>query len=314
MSTNAVHLTPEMQEHLLRKAEALWWYHRFILPDGTRTKGWKTSNATVTRAAFRGLDLRERNCVDLGAMDGQYAVLMKQMGARNVTAFDRKDRSDQVGIVRDLSGQDFRYVPEVEFKDVRHHIRRRWGQLADFVNFAGILYHMFDVLSGIGAVRGMVRRGGLVVLDTPAIVSDEPIMYYNWDEKFYGPGTYIVPSVFTLEKMCRFLGFEILDAFYTNQFAILKRPQVRIALVLKACTMPAVANSPDRAAWAADYVLDDLLELMDYESVFSEEDAAVGYSGSDAFAPYQGADNALFRFCTEQPELPFNEEDTYLQL
>lgn len=307
-------VTPDVQKYLLEKAKPLWWYHRFILPDGTRTSGWKTSNATVTRAAFKGLDLNGKNCVDLGAMDGQYSVLMKQMGAKNVTAFDRKDRSEQIGIVRELSGKKFQYVPEVEMVDVRHHIRRRWGQLADFVNFAGILYHMFDVLSGIGIVRGMVKRGGLVVLDTPAIVSEDSIMYYNWDEQFYGPGTYIVPSVFCLEEMCKFLGFEIVDAFYGNQSRLLKMPQVRISLVLRAATIPAIAKSREKAAWAADYILDDLLELMDYESVFSDTDAAVRYSASGPFEAYRGSQKALFRFCTEHSDLPFNEEDTYLKL
>jgi hypothetical protein len=56
------------------------------------------------RAAFNGLRLSGRNCIDLGTMDGLYAVLMKQAGARDVFAFDRLDRSDRISLSRRFRG------------------------------------------------------------------------------------------------------------------------------------------------------------------------------------------------------------------
>lgn len=310
-------LTNDRIEMLLQRAKPLWWYHNFKLPNGARINGWKTYNSTVVRTLFRGLDLRDRNCVDLGAMDGLYSVLMKQMGAKNVVAFDRKDRTEQIAIVRELSGVDFRYLPEVQLGRVRFHLRRRWNALADFVNFSGILYHMFDVMGGIGTVRGMTRRGGLVLLDTPAIVSSDPIQYFNWNEVFYGPGTYQIPSVFSLEKMCEFMGFEILDAVFTHQSRLLKHPQVRIALILRATDFRVLQpTNQKKFEWVADYMIDDFAELMDIQEIRSADDAATPYTPIDnGFASVSSSDRGrLYEFCSNYPELPFNEEDPYLQL
>lgn len=293
----------------LARARGMTWYHNFQLPDGETIAGRKNGNASVVRRAFTGLDLTGRNCVDLGTMDGLYAILMKQMGARKVLAFDRMNRDRYIHIVRELYGHDFGYYPGLHFENVPEICLTQFKALADFVNFAGILYHMLDPMRGIGLVRAMVRRGGMVLLDVPAIVSEESTLYFNHDWKFYTHGTYFVPTVFLLEKMVQLMGFEIVDGNFARQGHLNKKPLVRIALMLRAGNFPLI-HGEETPAWVRDYTLADFAEFLDLGELWTQDDAQMPYRLLDG--GYGEVGGSLLEYVATSPETPFNEADLWL--
>lgn len=293
--------------------EILPWYHNFEWPDGTLTSGHKTSNSTVVRHIFGGVDCSNRNGVDLGCMDGFFAVVMKRRGANAVVAFDRKDRTGNIEVVRENLGVDFTYRPRVHMDQVRPVLLEQFGGLADVVNFSGMLYHMMDPFRGIGLVRGMVRRGGIVVLDTPALVSNDFFLYYNHDQKLYGYTSYFAPTVAALQAMCEYMGLEVLDAVQTQQGRTMGLPLVRICLALRATDIP-IFHDPSVPQWVPKYSVDDFIEMMSPDQWSSRDDAAVTYT------PTRGVGYAhvrhtmsLAEYSQESEPLRFQEADIVLR-
>jgi hypothetical protein len=310
-------LDPSRLVQLKKQADALPWYHSFILSNGERIRGAGfTPTVPLVRNLLSRMSLQGRNCVDLGTMDGLFAIMMEDFGCKEVIAFDRQDKTPQIGIVKELSGSVFPYYSGVGLEDVPRYSLRRWGALADVVNFSGILYHMFDVLRGIGIVRGMVRRGGLVVLETPAVVSKECRLFYNWNWKFYTYGTYFIPTLFCLEELCKFMGFKILDANYITHGEYEGQPAVRVAVTLRAVDIPTFQPDPVRPDWVQTYSIDDFIEVMDYSCLRSTDDAAVAYKpiNGQFFGAEAVEGGSLYNFCSTQPPFGVDEDSVFLEL
>lgn len=294
--------------------QLLPWYHNFEWPDGTTVSGHKTSNSTVVRHIFGGIDCAGRNGVDLGCMDGFFAVVMKRRGADGVAAFDRKDRTANIEMVKQKLGVDFAYRPGVHMDQVRPVLLEQFEGSADVVNFSGILYHMMDPFRGIGLVRGMVRRGGVVVLDTPALVSKEFFLYYNHDQKLYGYTSYFAPTVAALQAMCEYMGLEVLDAVHTQQGRTMGLPLVRICLALRATDIP-IFHDPAVPQWVPKYSVDDFIEMMSPDQWSSrDDDADVTYTPTAGVGYAHVRDTMSLAEYTERAEpLRFQESDIVLR-
>jgi 2-polyprenyl-3-methyl-5-hydroxy-6-metoxy-1,4-benzoquinol methylase len=164
------------------------WYHSIELLPGVFTRGYDMTNISLTREILKGCEIKDVSCLDIGAMDCMITTLLKRRGAAKVVAYDRSlDSEERVALVKDVLQLDFEYIRGMKFFDLPMNLTQ---EVFDVVVFSGVLYHMFDPLAGLAIVRGLVRNGGLVVVETSAILNNVMAMYFNAGGRFYPKTNY----------------------------------------------------------------------------------------------------------------------------
>lgn len=222
------------------------WYHSIEIEPGVFTPGVDHNNIIVTRQLLKGIDVEGKNCLDIGAMDGLISVLLLNRGAAHVTAHERVDFSDRINFIKKCLDVDFEYIKGITLEELKDVAKERGLSPFDVVVFSGVLYHMFDPMSGIATVRSLTRTGGMMVIETSAAFTDkdECLMLFNNEGRFF-PGTnYWQISVSCLDYLLRFNCFEVADVRYFKSMKIKGGHQGRIALACKAVDKP-VASKTD---------------------------------------------------------------------
>jgi hypothetical protein len=102
---------------------------------------------------------------------------------------------------------------------------------------SGVLYHLFSPLSGLATTRGLLRNGGIMILETAAIIDDAPAMHWNSNLRFLGEA-YFFPSLACLDYLVRFLRMEIIDCAYLESQCIDGLRTARVALSCRAIDHP----------------------------------------------------------------------------
>lgn len=270
----------ELQDH---PALAHPWYYSIELAPGIWTRGAEHANVAATRALLARTQVEGVRCLDIGAQEGLVTALLCRRGASEVVAYDRADRSERLDLVREAMGLQAEYVQGTPLSGLRARLREMGRDPFDVVIFSGVLYHMFDPLGGLADVRALVRNGGLVIVETSAVVSAEPSMHFNTAGRFFGWSTYWQVSLECLDYMLRFLRLEPIDCVFVPSTAASPDapPLVRVAVTCRAVDR-FVPDPGDRwmaseRAGEADYA-----EHLDWEEVTSTA-PAVGYQ-----APQKG--------------------------
>ena len=217
------------------------WYHRIELQPGVVTEGKGYHNQIPIRLLLRGIDVAGQRCLDVGAMDGMMSILMERRQAARVVAYDRMPNDVKVKTVRENLGAKFEYVAGMELPDMPRAVSRDGSSLFDVVVCGGLLYHTFDPLAALCRVRGTVRPGGLLLLETAAVLKKGYGMYFNAQGEIYGTcSNFWFPSVGCLDYLVRYLRLRPLDCCYVYEgYGNLWKPRhrtVRVAIVLRAET------------------------------------------------------------------------------
>lgn len=193
------------------------WFHAIDLGDGVVTPGRfgpeVPPNYTLYGAfdLLRHVDLSEARCFDVGAMDGLASFVMKGLGAREVVACDMA-RRETFEWARERLGLEVGYRTPVEALDLPHVV----GEArADLVLMAGVLYHVYDPLTVLVALRESLRREGLLLLETAfAYAEGGPRMTFNPSDpspqRLDVSNVYWRPSKAALHGMLQLAGFEVL--------------------------------------------------------------------------------------------------------
>ena len=216
------------------------WYYKIELEPGVVTEGKDYPGQIPIRLLLRGIDVAGRRCLDVGAMEGAISILMERRGAARVVAYDRMPNDVKIQTVRDKLGARFEYVAGMELPDMPRAVSPD-GSPFDVVVCGGLLYHAFDPLTALCRVRGMVRPGGLLLLETAAVLEKGYGMYFNARGEIYDHhGHYWFPSVGCLDYLVRYLRLRPLDCCYVaggHRFGSKARYQtVRVGIVLRAET------------------------------------------------------------------------------
>lgn len=208
-----------------------WWYYSIEIEPGRFTPGQNFNSISVVRDLLRGVDVAGRRCLDIGSMEGLSSVLMCRRGGR-VTTYDRYDCTDKINLVKECTGAEFTFLTGAPFSELP-----RLEQPADVVVFAGMLYHMFDPMSGLFTARNMVRNGGILLIETAAIDAPGFSMHFNVSGRFYPQpeqSNYWFPTPAMLEYQCRMARLELLDVAWLPQWDTPVGPLVRLGLVCRA--------------------------------------------------------------------------------
>jgi SAM-dependent methyltransferase len=206
----------------IREAPAfkLPWYYRLELASELYTDGPLRWSVTQTRELLRHVDVEGggadgggARCLDVGIQEGLVTFLLQRRGAAEVVGYDRVLRTDRIELAKQALGASFDLVGGMKLQDLPRSLAEQGHRPFDVVVFSGVLYHMFDPLGGLSTVRGLVRDGGICLVETAAAFSETDAMYFNSAGRFAPHALWFVtPSC--LYYLLRFLRLEPLDVVY----------------------------------------------------------------------------------------------------
>lgn len=212
------------------------WYYSIELEPGRVTPGQNFFNVGLTRALLSRTDLSGQRCLDIGTMEGLIPVLMERRGAARVVAYDRPSAyRDRINKVKEAHNAKFEFVSGFPLAELP---LRLTGETFDVVTFSGVLYHLFSPLAGLATARGLVRNGGIMIVETAALMDDpECCTHFNAGDRFTGE-SYFLPTPSCLDYMIRFLRMDIIDCAYVVTHRVDGYRCARIAVTCRARHCP----------------------------------------------------------------------------
>jgi SAM-dependent methyltransferase len=258
-------LPPVGDSYSQAELDATPWYYSMEMEPGKLTPGQAFSNIGLTRTLLQRADLNGQNCLDIGTMEGLVPILMRRRGARNVTAYDRPSAlTSRIASVKKRFDVEFDFVSGFPLAELPVNLGRR---TFDVIVMSGVLYHLFSPLAGLAIARGLLRNGGLMIVETAAIIADEPAMYWNSASRFKGQ-SYFYPSVACLDYFARFLHMEVIDCTYLEWGTIDGLLIARVAFACRAATD--VPGDPDDHFIKGSFHTEvDLAEHLDWKQCLS---------------------------------------------
>jgi SAM-dependent methyltransferase len=237
------------------------WYYSMEMEPGKLTSGQTFPNVGLTRTLLQRADLNGHDCLDIGTMEGLIPILMQRRGARSVTAYDRPSAlTSRIASVKERFGVDFDFVSGFPLAELPANVDHR---TFDVVVMSGVLYHLFSPPAGLAVARGLLRNGGLMIVETAAVIADEPAMYWNSASRFGGE-SYFLPSVTWLDYFARFLRMEIIDCAYLEWATIDGLRTGRVAFACRA-VMDVPGDPDDHFIKGTFHTEVDLAEHLDWK-------------------------------------------------
>jgi len=190
------------------------WFHALDLGGGVQTCGrfppGKPQNQTLFSVFdfLKDIDVRNMDCLDIGATDGLISFGFEKLGAKSVLATDRVS-GDGFRTVHGLLQSRVEHLVPVEISTIVDQLKDRQF---DLIVCAGVIYHMLNPLSAIMACRALLRPGGLLIVETAmSWLSKHAVMVLNSEEEeSMESSTYWMPTPKALEGMVRLCHFEVL--------------------------------------------------------------------------------------------------------
>jgi tRNA (mo5U34)-methyltransferase len=151
---------------LITRADKHRWFHQIRLYDDYVTPGVDKTGAKLAALDALGLpqDLTGRRVLDIGAWDGFFSFAMERRGAE-VTALDH--------VAKSVTG--FEIAAEALNSKVTWRTQNIYqldpAEIGtfDLVLCLGVIYHLRHVLLGLDRVRGVMRPGADLFVETAAI-------------------------------------------------------------------------------------------------------------------------------------------------
>lgn len=232
---------PRVTQDELRE---LSWFHGIDFGEGLSVEGRIPKSMPQNYSLFgiysflEHIDPQGQRVIDIGTMDGLMAFILKSMGAAPVVATDLFDRR-QFRLAREVLG----YENEVEYHaklDISHMVQRFGESTFDLAVFSGVLYHLLSPLESLLISRQLLRRNGLLLLETCYDRgSTEPTLRFNMGEisaPIDEPTTFFLPTLSALLAMLRTASFDPLAAIQLRSGA------ARVSVVARAVRPSEVRN------------------------------------------------------------------------
>jgi SAM-dependent methyltransferase len=290
----------------------IWWYYTVEREDGGFYKGiYPDDMILLPRANLAKIDLRGRKCLDVCTMEGLMPTLMAKGGAAEVVATDSarpsayaKTGTDtilemvpKINEVKRLNGVNWSYEVIPEMVPVSHHLLSHGFGQFDVVNLSGLLYHVISPMHWLGAIRPLIRDGGIAIISTNVAFYDSPVMAFN-EMGSLQPNltTYWYPTISLLDYLLRYFRLCPVDALYSRS----QPPDKGYASII--CrALPDVIPDPGDAwmkpsAWESW----DMMWYGGLELAGRSQATDIGFK-----APFQERRIALFPYTEQNPETPF---------
>jgi 2-polyprenyl-3-methyl-5-hydroxy-6-metoxy-1,4-benzoquinol methylase len=244
-----------------------FWYSTIELAPGVFSPGLNIPTVALTRAALRAISLNGLKCADIGCVEGVIPVLLTRRGAQSVVAYDRIDWTSKVNLVKACYGAEFQYISGMNYAAFQAQAMKLDAHPFDVVVFSGVLYHMFDPLGGLLRTRSLVRDGGLVLVETSALLNEVMALFFNADGWIIPPPNYFVPSVACLDYLLRLCRLVPLDFVYLGPGGgKLPKEHIRVCVACRAVDSPQAFKSGE---WDS-HLVTDFSDYLDWKSTASE--------------------------------------------
>jgi 2-polyprenyl-3-methyl-5-hydroxy-6-metoxy-1,4-benzoquinol methylase len=204
----------------LETAQRHRWFHAMQLADNLTTSGRFRPDQPQNHTLFSvmdlidGVDVSGMDCLDIGATDGLISFGLEKLGAKSVVATDRVKGAGFALAHKLLNSRVERIAPS-EISTILDDLA---GRSFDLIVCAGVIYHMLNPLSAIMACRGLLKPGGLLIVETAvSLASDQAVMVLNSAEQSnMESSTYWLPTPKALTGMMQLCHFEALAGRWQN--------------------------------------------------------------------------------------------------
>jgi 2-polyprenyl-3-methyl-5-hydroxy-6-metoxy-1,4-benzoquinol methylase len=204
-----------MMDSIAARASKLNWFHAIDLGK-VRTAGRFPEGRPQNASLFGVIDmlghinLKGRDCVDIGTADGLIAFGLKAKGARRVVATDISEAPrPQFALAREALSLDVEYYGDTDVENIcdrlgQHHF--------DLVVCAGVMYHMVSPFNAILKARQLLKRDGILIVQTYFDRSEsKALMRFHQTESVTGNlNTFWTPSKGAVDGMMWLGGFEVM--------------------------------------------------------------------------------------------------------
>jgi 2-polyprenyl-3-methyl-5-hydroxy-6-metoxy-1,4-benzoquinol methylase len=202
------------RHELIERAGKLKWFHAIDFGDcqssGRFPVGSK-QNITLfpVMALLGGIDFSGLTCYDVGTANGLSAFGMTLKGAARVIATDVGEMGQPFSLARELLGLNVEYVPHTSFDNI---LTRLPEHSADLMVCAGVMYHMLNPFDCILKARRLLKRDGLLVLETAFHSSDKgaTLDFNAVSGRLKEVYSYWTPSESTVLGMLQLAGFNVI--------------------------------------------------------------------------------------------------------
>lgn len=204
-------LAPTSQQRA--RADAVRWFNAFdfntFQARGREAAGAQFFNGSLfgTFDLLNSIQLTGRRCIDIGSGSGLVALGMKQLGASYVAAADAIHHP-AFDVAREITGHDIdlRLIGMEKLAS-----QEDWVHSFDVVVTSGLMYHLWSPFELIFVCRKLLKRDGLLVIQSLCELDDpRSALYLNAERNVNGdPTTFYVPGVNALRGMLKGACFNI---------------------------------------------------------------------------------------------------------
>lgn len=204
-------MSPEEQQSLRGRIEALPWFHQIDFGDGLLTPGVVKIDALRRQAdAYFRHGIAGKTLLDIGCWDGYNSIEATHRGASRVLATDHFAWSDQCWGKREAFELARAHLaPAVEVMDIDLSMLtvERVGTF-DVVLFAGVFYHLRHPLLVLEQLAPLARETFILETHLDAGLVDQPAMIFYPGRELNGdPTNWWGPNTACVEAMLRDVGF-----------------------------------------------------------------------------------------------------------
>jgi SAM-dependent methyltransferase len=141
-----------------------WYYTVEAFPGVVAQGAYPHDLPMLPRLMARHADVQGHSCLDIGSMEGLIPTLLTRRGASRVVASDAAPHcAERMAAIQQYYGVQFEYASVGLLYDLH---RKLGGNAFDFINYSGVLYHVYSPLMALASARSLVRPGGLMVVST----------------------------------------------------------------------------------------------------------------------------------------------------
>jgi hypothetical protein len=199
-------------------------------------------------------------------------ILLARRGAKRIVAYDRLNLGERVNWLQSQLNVNFQYLCGFPLAELSRHLQEEryvapqhaTRSLFDLVVFSGVLYQMFEPFAGLLTARNFLRNGGIMLLETAAVISEENCNYFNAGGRFYPGDNFWLPSIKCLDYLLRFARLKPLDCYYLKQPLVSNLQMCRVCVPCLAVDVP-VSASEDK--WLDLSQNKDFQEYVDWEKL-----------------------------------------------
>jgi tRNA (mo5U34)-methyltransferase len=195
-------------------ALAPWRKGPFELDGVTVDAEWR-SNLKWDRLQGVIAPLDGRNVLDVGCGNGYYALRMREAGARAVIGID----PTILYVLQFLAVQHFQCVPDIFVLPLRMNELPANARRFDTTFSMGVLYHQRSPLDHLRELKGTLRQGGQLVLETIFVPGEESFACTPADRYARMRNVWLLPTIAELTTWLARTGFtniEIADQALTT--------------------------------------------------------------------------------------------------